>query len=48
MNYVSAVYGVVGLVIGVDWLARGRRGYRGAAARQEEAGARFGEEQVVR
>ncbi|KAF2083434.1 choline transport protein, partial [Saccharata proteae CBS 121410] len=27
MNYVSAVYGVVGTIIGVDWLSRGRRSY---------------------
>lgn len=36
MNYVSAVYGVVVLIIVVDWFIRGRNGYRGQAARHEQ------------
>lgn len=39
MNYVSAVYGVVILVICVDWLVRGRWSYRGQATRHEERAA---------
>ena len=39
MNYVSAVYGVLMIVIATDWFARGRTGYRGQAARHEQAGA---------
>lgn len=35
MNYVSAVYGVI-IIIFTDWFARGRKGYRGQAARHEE------------
>ncbi|KAI9722556.1 MAG: hypothetical protein M1828_004551 [Chrysothrix sp. TS-e1954] len=35
MNYVSAVYAVMMLIIGTDWLLRGRRHYNGASARQE-------------
>ena len=37
MNYVSAVYGVVVLIIVVDWFARGRKHYRGQSLRREEA-----------
>lgn len=37
MNYVSAVYGVVVIIIVVDWFARGRRHYRGQTTRHEEA-----------
>lgn len=36
MNYVSAVYGVVCVIIAVDWFARGRKGYRGQGDRKEE------------
>lgn len=36
MNYVSAVYGVVVIIIVIDWFVRGRNGYRGQAARLEE------------
>lgn len=36
MNYVSAVYGVVIFIIAVDWLARGKRNYRGQVARHED------------
>ncbi|MCJ1280040.1 hypothetical protein MMC21_007865 [Puttea exsequens] len=39
MNYVSAVYGVIAIVVVVDWLVRGRRYYRGPTARKEEAEA---------
>ena len=27
MNYVSAVYAVVGMIVAVDWFTRGRRDY---------------------
>lgn len=37
MNYVSAVYGVVVLVIVVDWFVRGKKGYRSQTARHEQA-----------
>lgn len=37
MNYVSAVYGVVVLIIVIDWFTRGRREYRGQTLRHEEA-----------
>lgn len=36
MNYVSAVYGVIVVIIAVDWFARGRRQYRGQESRREE------------
>ena len=36
MNYVSAVYGVVCSIIGLDWLVRGRRSYRGQGTRKAE------------
>ena len=39
MNYVSAVYGVVVIIIVVDWLVRGKHKYRGQEARHEDAGA---------
>jgi choline transport protein len=42
MNYVSAVYGVVILLMSSDWLARGRKSYRGQASRHAEV------EEVVR
>ncbi len=35
MNYVSAVYAVVVFIIAVDWLARGRKEYRGQTDRKE-------------
>ena len=37
MNYVSAVYGVLGLIICIDWFARGRREYRSQTDRREAA-----------
>ncbi|KAK2732417.1 hypothetical protein FQN55_004110 [Onygenales sp. PD_40] len=37
MNYVSVVYFVVAVIIVIDWVVRGRREYRGQAARHEEA-----------
>jgi len=36
MNYVSAVYAVVVAIILIDWFSRGKRSYRGQAARHEE------------
>ncbi|KAK7536466.1 amino acid permease-domain-containing protein [Phyllosticta citribraziliensis] len=36
MNYVCAVYGVIVAIIAVDWLARGRRKYRGQEVRKGE------------
>lgn len=39
MNYVSAVYGVVGMIIAADWTLRGRKSYRGQSQRRDEAGA---------
>ena len=36
MNYVSAVYGIIILILLVDWFARGRKHYRGASKRHEE------------
>lgn len=36
MNYVSAVYGVVVVIIVVDWFVRGKYHYRGQEARHEE------------
>lgn len=36
MNYVSAVYGVVVIIIIIDWFVRGRNDYRGQAARHEQ------------
>ncbi|KAF1991637.1 amino acid transporter [Aulographum hederae CBS 113979] len=42
MNYVSAVYGVVVIIMATDWLVRGRKSYRGQGSRREEA------EEVVR
>ena len=35
MNYVSAVYAVVIFIIAVDWLARGKKQYRGQTDRKE-------------
>lgn len=39
MNYVSAVYAVVVLVICIDWQVRGRRRYRSQEVRHEERAA---------
>lgn len=36
MNYISAVYGIVILIVTLDWFIRGRREYRGASTRREE------------
>ena len=36
MNYVSAVYGVIVFIMGMDWLLRGRKSYRGQTLRHEE------------
>ncbi|GME64861.1 Amino acid/polyamine transporter I [Neofusicoccum parvum] len=36
MNYVSAVYGVVCAIIGIDWVVRGKREYRGQGKRHEQ------------
>ncbi|PYH93083.1 hypothetical protein BO71DRAFT_450976 [Aspergillus ellipticus CBS 707.79] len=36
MNYVSAVYGVVAVIIALDWVLRGRRVFRGQTARLME------------
>ena len=48
MNYVSAVYGVVVIIIAVDWLVRGKRSYRGQATRHIEAEEVVRRESVVR
>ena len=37
MNYVSAVYAVVVVIIVVDWFVRGKKHYRGQTARHEVA-----------
>ena len=37
MNYVAAVYGVVVIIIVVDWFVRGKHHYRGQTLRHEEA-----------
>lgn len=34
MNYVSAVYAAVALIMAVDWFVRGRRSYRGPELRK--------------
>ena len=36
MNYVSAVYGIILLILFLDWFVRGRKHYRGASKRHEE------------
>ena len=36
MNYVSAVYGVVAIIIALDWMLRGRKTFRGQTARHRE------------
>lgn len=40
MNYVSAVYGIVVLIITTDWVTRGRREFRGQSIRHGEIEAR--------
>lgn len=42
MNYISAVYGVVGCVITVDWLLRARKSFRGQELRHDEISALTG------
>lgn len=37
MNYVCAIYGILVLIIVVDWFLRGRKSYRGRTLRHEEA-----------
>lgn len=39
MNYVSAVYAILVLIIVVDWFARGRREYKSQDERNDEAAA---------
>lgn len=39
MNYVSAVYGILVLIIVIDWFARGRREYRGQDKKHDDAAA---------
>lgn len=46
MNYISAVYGVVMVIILADWFLRGRRSYRGQADRHEEIVATIGTDVV--
>ncbi|KAF9738300.1 hypothetical protein PMIN06_012728 [Paraphaeosphaeria minitans] len=36
MNYVSAVYAVVVIIIAVDWFVRGRKSFRGAGERKSD------------
>jgi choline transport protein len=47
MNYVSAVYFVVILIIVIDWFLRGRKEYRGQTARHEEAEKMVGGKETV-
>ncbi|KAL1970241.1 hypothetical protein VTN77DRAFT_5401 [Rasamsonia byssochlamydoides] len=46
MNYISAVYAVVVVIILIDWFVRGRKSYRGQAVRHEEIVANIGTEGV--
>ncbi len=39
MNYVSAVYGVVGIIVIGYWFARGKRTFRSKREREEEVPA---------
>ncbi len=52
MNYISAVYGIVILIVTLDWFIRGRREYRGASTRREEMeykhGLGMGEEEAIK
>lgn len=36
MNYVSAVYAVVVIIIAVDWIVRGRKSFRGVGERKTD------------
>ncbi len=36
MNYVSAVYGILAIIVSADWFMRGRRHYRGQVQRHDE------------
>ncbi|KAF2787511.1 choline transport protein [Melanomma pulvis-pyrius CBS 109.77] len=36
MNYVSAVYGVVTMIMAIDWLVRGRKSFRGVGERKSD------------
>ncbi|KAL8968075.1 MAG: hypothetical protein Q9197_005068, partial [Variospora fuerteventurae] len=36
MNYVSAVYGILAIIVTADWFMRGRRQYRGQGQRHDE------------
>lgn len=36
MNYVSVVYAVVAIIMTTDWLARGRKGFRGVGERKSD------------
>lgn len=47
MNYVSAVYGVVVIIIVVDWFVRGKTHYRGQTLRHEEASHVLAQEEHV-
>jgi choline transport protein len=39
MNYVCVVYGIVIFLLGIDWIVRGRREYRGVGDRAMEVSA---------
>jgi choline transport protein len=36
MNYVSAVYAVVVIIMGMDWMVRGRKSFRGVGERKTD------------
>lgn len=36
MNYISAVYGVLGVIMLIDWFARARKDYRGQSQESVE------------
>lgn len=36
MNYVSAVYGVVTMIMAIDWVVRGRKSFRGVGERKSD------------
>lgn len=36
MNYVSALYAILAIIISADWFIRGRRQYRGQDQRHDE------------
>jgi choline transport protein len=48
MNYVSAVYGVIVIIILADWFLRGKRSYRGQDLRHQEAEIVMRRESVIR